>query len=57
MTEEIIMKLSIISICVISVMLAATIILSAELLMSPFGAVSIFDFAEKTTGGGRIGFW
>ena len=57
MTKEIIMKLSIISICLISVMLAATFIISVELLMAPFEAVSIFDFAEQTTGGGRIGFW
>ncbi len=56
MTEEIIMKLSIISICVISVMLAATIILSAELLMSPFEVVDIFDFSGQTNGSGRIQF-
>ncbi len=56
MAKEIIMKLSIISICVISIMLTATVILSTELLMSPFEVVDIFDFSGQTNGSGRIQF-
>ena len=44
------MKLTILPICIISVMLAATIIISAEILMAPFEAAEIFDFAGQTTG-------
>ncbi len=57
MTKEIIMKLTILPICLISVMLAATFIISVELLMAPFEVSNLFSFAEHTTGGGGIGFW
>ena len=47
------MKLSILSIFTISLMLAAAIIISAEILMTPFEA-AVSDFAGQTTGIRRI---
>ena len=57
MPKEIIMKLTILPICIISVMLAATIIISAEIFMSPFEAADTIYFSGQTTGGGRIWSW
>ena len=48
------MKLSIFSLFTISLMLAATIILSAEFIMTPIEA-AFLDFAGQSTGSGR--FW
>ena len=57
MAKEKIMKLTIFSIFRISVMLAATIFVSAGFLMSPVEAASISDFAGQTSGSGRIWWW
>ena len=48
------MKLSIFSLFTISLILAATIILSAEFIMTPIEA-AFLDFAGQTTASGR--FW
>ena len=47
------MKLSMLPIFIISLMLAATIIISAEILISPF-EMAVNDFAGQTMGIGRI---
>ena len=56
-SKELIMKLTMITIFKISLMLAVTIFVFIEFLMSPTEATGIFDFAGQTTGSGRIWWW